>query len=474
MAARIDAPKLPDRSENGESYEGVWRRHPTDTFVQWWRTAAPGVIGHALLTLGETVDSNYRRRAIGHRAHLAPPSTAVAMRFAAVLAVLSLAACGREPAQPPAPPTVTVAYPLAKSITDWDEYTGRIEPVESVEVRARVSGYLQSVHFDEGSMIEEGALLFVIDPRPYRAILQEATAELTRAQVRLELANNDRERAQRLFQSRAISEEELDARTQEQREAVAALAAAQAAVQAAQLNVEFTEVRAPIGGRIGRFHVTRGNLVSGGTEGSTLLTTIVSVDPVYVYFTGDEREYLKYSRLNLDGTRPSSRDFANPVRIRLADENEFAREGRMDFVANTLDEASGTIQGRALFANADGLLTPGLFVTLQLLGRGPYEALLLPAEAIGADQSENFVYVVGEGNVVERRFVDVGRVEQSFRVIEAGLTVADRVVVNGLPRVRPGATVTPQLADLGAADASAPNGDPWKSPKGDAPQGSGR
>ena len=378
-----------------------------------------------------------------------------ATRATAVLAIASLTACGGDPAQVASPaPVVTVAHPLAENITDWDEYTGRIEPVEAVEVRARVSGYLQSVHFDEGGMIEEGDLLFVIDARPYQAILQQAAAEVTRARIRLELAGNDRERADRLFRSRAISEEELDARTQEEREAVAALAAAEAAVSGAQLNVNFTEVRAPIGGRIGRLHVTRGNLVSGGTEGSTLLTTIVSVDPVHVYFTGDEREYLKYSRLNLDGSRPSSRDFANPVRIRLADEKEFAREGRMDFVANTLDEASGTIQGRALFDNSDGLLTPGLFVTVQLLGRGPYEALLIPDEAIGADQSQAFVYVVGEGNVVERRSVDVGRLERNLRVIDGGLTATDRVVINGLPRVRSGAAVDPQLVDIRATDAS--------------------
>jgi len=372
--------------------------------------------------------------------------------FVATCALSLISGCGQTPLPQATPPVVTVALPIAEDITDWDEYTGRIEAVESVEVRARVSGFLQSIHFDEGSTVEDGDLLFVIDPRPYQAILQEATAEVTRARIRLELAGNDRERAERLFQSRAISEEELDARTQEQREAVAALAAAEATVSGAQLNVDFTQVKAPIGGRIGRFHVTRGNLVSGGTEGSTLLTTIVSVDPVHVYFTGDECEYLKYSRLNLEGTRPSSRDFANPVRIRLADEKQFTREGRMDFVANTLDEASGTIQGRAVVANTDGLLTPGLFVTVQLLGRGPYEALLIPDAAIGADQSQAFVYVVGEGNIVERRSVDVGRIERNFRVIQSGLTAADRVVVNGLVRVRVGAAVDPQLIDLRQTD----------------------
>src|SRR5882672_8477627 len=288
------------------------------------------------------------------------PRAAAAMRAPALLALVALAACGRGSAPPPpAPPAVTVAHPLAESITDWDDYTGRIEPVESVEVRARVSGYLQSVHFNEGGAVKEGDLLFVVDPRPYRAVMQAAAAEVTSAKVKLELAGNERDRAERLFKSRAISEEEFDARTQEQRGAVAALEAAQASLRRAELDVEFTEVRAPIGGRVGRVHVTRGNLISGGSEGSTLLTTIVSLDPVYVYFTGDEREYLKYSRLNLDGSRPSSRDFANPVRIRLSDEKEFLRQGRMDFVANTLDEASGTIQGRAVFANSDGLLTPG-------------------------------------------------------------------------------------------------------------------
>jgi RND family efflux transporter MFP subunit len=386
-----------------------------------------------------------------------------AIRVTATIAIASVAACGADPVGvAPAAPVVTVAHPAAERITDWDEYTGRIEPVESVEVRARVSGYLQSIHFDEGGMVAEGDLLFVIDPRPYQATLQATAAEVTRTRVRLELARNDRERADRLFRSRAISEEELDARTQEEREAVAALEAAEAAVRGAQLNVDFTEVRAPISGRIGRLHVTRGNLVSGGSEGSTLLTTLVSVDPVHVYFTGDEREYLKYSRLNLDGSRPSSRDFANPVRIRLADEKEFARDGRMDFVANTLDEASGTIQGRALFSNADGLLTPGLFVTVQLLGRGPYDALLIPDQAIGADQAQAFVYVVGEDNVVARRPIDVGRMEKTFRIVQSGLTATDRVIVNGLPRVRPGVTVTPQLVDvreLSATGAGASTGD---------------
>ena len=253
-----------------------------------------------------------------------------------------------RPGAPP-PPVVTVAHPLARSITDWDEYTGRIEPVESVEVRARVSGYLQSVHFDEGGMVEEGDLLFVIDPRPYRAVLEQATC---RAHARAgpvgaraatiaiaPIACSSRARFPRKSSTRA---RRSSARPWRRSRRPKPQSAPRSSTSSSR------EVRAPIGGRIGRLHVTRGNLVSGGTEGSTLLTTIVSVDPVYVYFTGDEREYLKYSRLNLEGARPSSRDFANPVRMRLADEKDFPREGRMDFVANTLDEASGTIQGARL------------------------------------------------------------------------------------------------------------------------------
>jgi RND family efflux transporter MFP subunit len=436
------------RTQQGYAAQGI------DTLVQ-----SAGAAACAVMDGGRTFQPGRAMRAA---------AGVKALRGAIAACVLAaVSACGGG-SQPPAPalPVVTVAHPVAANITDWDEYTGRIEPVETVEVRARVSGYLQSTHFDEGGMVAEGDLLFVIDPRPYRAILQAAEAERTRARVRLELAGNDRERAERLFKSRAISEEEFDARTQEQRETAAALEAAEAAVSAAQLNVDFTEVRAPIGGRIGRLLVTRGNLISGGTEGSTLLTTIVSVDPVHVAFTGDEREYLKYSRLNLDGSRPSSRDFANPVRIRLADEKEFVRQGRMDFVGNVLEQGSGTIQGRALFANSDGLLTPGLFVTVQLLGRGPYAALLIPDEAIGADQSRAFVYVVGEGNVAERRMIEVGRIEANLRVVRSGITAEDRVVINGLPRVRAGSRVDPQLveiprlaapgADTVAADAAAP------------------
>lgn len=359
---------------------------------------------------------------------------------------LLLAACGQPPPQQPqqGPPAVTVASPAVVQMMDWDEYTGRLAAVDSVEVRARVNGWLQSVHFDDGAIVEQGDLLFVIDPRPYEAVHNQAKAEVTRARVRLELAGNDLARARRLFESRAISEEELDARTQEQKEATAALQAAEAAVAASALDVEFTRVRAPIRGRIGRELVTVGNLVSGGSAGSTLLTTIVSLDPIHVYFTADERAFLRYQRLAREGARPSSRDTANPVRIQLADEQGFPHEGRMDFVDNRVDEATGTMQGRAVVPNPDGVLTPGLFARVQLLGEGPYEAILVPDAAIGTDQAQRFVYLVGDDNVVRRRAVTPGRLVQNLRVVREGLSAGDRVVIEGLQRARPGSPVTPE------------------------------
>lgn len=373
--------------------------------------------------------------------------------------------CARSdaPPQQAAPPAVTVARPAVLRMIDWDEYTGRLAAVDSVEVRARVNGWIESVHFDEGSVVEKGDLLFVIDPRPYRAVLSEAEAELTRAQVRLQLAENDLGRAKRLFESRAISEEELDARTQEQREAVAALQAAGAAVERTRLDVEFTEVRAPIRGRIGRELVTEGNLVTGGSSGATLLTTIVSIDPVHVYFTADERAYLRYQRLAREGLRPSSRDEANPVRIQLADEQGFPHEGYMDFVDNRVDDATGTMQGRAVVPNPDGLLTPGLFARVQLLGEGPYEAIIVPGSAVGTDQAERFVFVVDEDGMVRRQTVELGRLIEGMRVIRKGLAPDDRVIIDGLQRARAGSPVKAELVEISPPEPEP--GAPWMPPQ---------
>ena len=373
------------------------------------------------------------------------PTLVILTLSAAVLAT----ACEDSTApQAPPPPQVAVARPLIETITDWDGFTGRLAAVESVDIRARVSGYLESVNFKAGSLVEKGDLLFVIDPRPDTAVLNEAKAELTRARVGLELATNDLERAQGLSVSNAISEEILDERTQKKREAAAALEAARAKVDSAALNVEFTHVKAPISGRISRAFVTEGNLVSGGNEGATRLTTIVSLDPIHFYFTGDERAYLRYLRLDRAGARPSSHDTQNPVRLRLADEDDFIHEGYMDFVDNRIDEATGTMQGRAIFPNPDYLLVPGMFAEIQLLGEGPYEAVLIPDEAIGVDQAQQFVFVLDRENVAHRRLIETGGLEGTMRIIREGLSPDDRVVINGIQRVRAGSQVTPELVNL--------------------------
>lgn len=297
-------------------------------------------------------------------------------------------------------------------------------------------------------MVEKDDLLFVIDPRPYAAVLNAAKAELTRARVRLQLAKNDLERARRLHGSRSISEEELDTRTQETYGATAAMEAARARVESAQLNVEFTRITAPISGRISRAFVTEGNLVNGGNENATQLTTIVSLNPIHFYFTGNEQIYLHYMRLDRTGARPSSYATPNPVRLRIADEKDFVHEGHMDFLDNRIDENTGTMQGRAIFPNPDLIFIPGMFAEIQLLGEGPYEALLIPDEAIGADQAQQFVFVLDSENVAHRRVIETGRLEGSLRVVRHGLSRDDRVVVNGIQRVRADQAVNPQTVDL--------------------------
>ena len=358
-----------------------------------------------------------------------------------VLCAALLVGCAESAAPPPPVAEVVVARPAALEVVEWDEYTGRLEATDTVEIRARVSGYLESIHFDEGAMVEEGDLLFVIDPRPFEAALGAAQAELDQARSGLALAKNDRERADRLIQSRAISEEEFDRRVTGLRSAQAAVRAARSAVREAELELEFTRVRAPLAGRVGRHLITEGNLINGGSAQSSLLTTIVSLDPIHCYFEVDERAHLKYVRLGQSGSRPTSRANPNPVFLALADEDGFPHRGAMDFVDNTLDPTTGTMAGRAIFANPDRLLTPGQFGRLRLLGSGRYDAILLPDAAIATDQSEQYVMVVdAEGNAV-RREVTTGARVRGLRVIEKGVTAGDRVVVAGLQRIRPGASL---------------------------------
>ena len=333
-------------------------------------------------------------------------------------------------------------------MTEWDEYTGRFEPTDRVDVRARVDGYVSSIHFRDGVIVRTGDLLFVIDPRPYEAVLEGARADVARAETRVELATTDFIRGEEIFAIKGISQEEFDQRTQAKKEAEAALVVARAAERAAALNVEFTSVRAPMGGRISENYVSVGNLVSGGQAGSTLLTTIVAIDPIQFVFDASEADYLRYSRLNAKGERRSSRDAANPVRIRLLDESTITLVGTMDFVDNRLDPTTGTIRGRALVPNKDGFLTPGQFGRLQLLGSGEFDALLVPDSAILSDQSRRFVWTVGNDDVPEQRVVEPGGLERGLRIVRAGLQRGDRVVINGMQRVRPGAKVTPTAGEI--------------------------
>lgn len=363
-----------------------------------------------------------------------------------------LLGCQRQQASKSPPPAkVTVSRPIVREVMEWDEYTGRLVPVETVEVRARVSGYLQSIHFSDGKIVKKGDLLFVIDPRPYQAELDRAEAELKLSKAQLDLATSDLARAQKLLRSRAISEEEVDTRAASLRQAEQRLQVGRAAVDAAKLNIEFTQVAAPISGRISRKFVTEGNLINGGAAQSTLLTTIVSLDPIHCYVEADERSFLKYVRLAQEGKRPSSREVRNPAYLALADETGFPHKGYIDFVDNRLDPNTGTMTGRAIFPNPDLTLTPGLFARVRLPGSGRYEALLLPDEAIGSDQSQRFVFAVNDRNLVEYRRVQLGPIINGLRIIREGLKPEDWVIVNGVQRARVGAQVEPKQEELSAA-----------------------
>jgi RND family efflux transporter MFP subunit len=365
--------------------------------------------------------------------------------FALVLALIS--GCRPQQQVAPPPPEVSAVQPVLKEVTEWDDFTGRLEPIKSVEVRARVSGWLNSIHFKDGQVVKTGDLLFVIDPRPYEAEAERTRADLQRAEAQRNLGLQNIQRAEKLVGGSVIAQEQFDTRRNEYEIAVANVLEAQAAAKAAQLNLDFTQVKAPIDGRISRRFTDEGNFISGGSGQSTLLTTIVPFNPLYAIFDADERLVLKYTRLDLSGERRSSREAANPVRIALADEKEFSHEGTMDFVDNRLDPQTGTLRARALVDNSEGLLTPGLFVRVQLKGRGPYSALLIPDEAIGTDQSKRFVMVVDNEGLAQRRFITTGRLYDGLRAVEEGLTPEDRIIVSGLMRVRPGMPVKVKEAE---------------------------
>jgi RND family efflux transporter MFP subunit len=381
-------------------------------------------------------------------------TSTLAVSGALLAALVGLSGCKSEANTAPQVPApqVSVASALERDVTEWDEFTGRLEAVESVEVRPRVTGYIESVNFTEGSTVKKGDPLFVIDPRPYRAELSKAEAELARAMARSELAVSDEARSEKLLDIRAVSREEYDSRVNASREAQADVAAARAAVDSAKLNLEFTRITAPISGRVSKAVVTAGNLVTGGSNAATLLTTVVSLDPMYVTFEGDEQIYLKYNELSRRGERASSRDQANPVLMGLANENGYPHHGAMVFVDNQVDPRTGTIRARASFDNKDGFLTPGLFARVKLLGHNSYRAVLVDDRAIGTDQSQKFVYVIDAQNKVTYRPVQVGRLDDGLRIVEKGLQAGETVVVNGLQRVRPGVVVAPERVAMDARE----------------------
>lgn len=376
--------------------------------------------------------------------------TRVVFLIVGVLSAISagvLAGVGGDAADPvavPLPPEVTVSEVLIQEVHEWDEFTGRLESSETVEVRPRVSGYIESVHFDEGARIAKGDLLFQIDARPFRAEVNRLTAERDRALAQLELARTNSRRAERLFQQNATSREQLDSFSTAEATAAANVAAVEAQLDAAKLDLEFTRVVSPIDGRVSRALITPGNLV----DSSSWLTTVVSPNPIYAYFDADEQTYLAYAGI---ARSDSDGETANKAFVGLINEQGHPHEGRLDFVDNRVDAESGTIRGRAVLDNSDDTLTPGLFARVKLVGRDTREVALIDDRAIGTDLDRKFVLVLDENNIAQYRAVTIGRLVDGLRIVTEGLAGGDVVIVNGLQRVRPGMPVTAQevsMADL--------------------------
>lgn len=384
----------------------------------------------------------------GKRGGFAWTLKGVMMSCAAVLA-----SCGEQtpPPQAVAAPAVTVAQPVKRTVTDWDEFTGRFEAMEEVQVRARVGGYITSVEFQDGAIVRAGDLLYVIDSRPFEAVAEQAQGQLADAKAKTELAQREYDRATTLNRTQAVSDSVVDQRLQALQSAQAAETQAAGALKAAKLNLEFTHVLAPITGRVSRHLVSAGNLVQGSDTGtSTLLTSIVTLDPIYIYFDMDEATYQKNSRLWFEGRRPSSRDTANPVQVTLTGETKPSHDGTVNFLDNRLDVSTATLRSRAVIQNKDLSILPGQFGRVRLIGSAPYEALMIPDTAVATDQSRKIVFVVKGDDTVEARPVSLGPLDDGLRVIREGLKAEDRVIIDGLQRARVGAKVTPHPATSGS------------------------
>jgi RND family efflux transporter MFP subunit len=389
-----------------------------------------------------------------------------ARKLAVPLALATLvASCGEAQKQGgPPPPAVTVAAPVKRTVFDYDEYVGRFTAINMVEVRARVSGYLDKLHFKDGQIVKQGDLLFTVDKRPFQNTLDQARANLVQAQSNVAFTESDFTRGQTLVRDKTITDQTFEQRAQAFRNAKASVASNEAAVRQAELDLEFTELRAPVNGRIGDRRVSPGNLVTGGTGGNTtLLAVIVSTDPIYFEFTFDEAAYLRYERLAQQGGQDvASRNAGVQVALKLIDESDFDHEGRMDFVDNVIDRATGTIRGRAVFTNSKEVFTPGMFGRVRVPASPPYEALLVPDAAIGTEQSRRYVVVIDAQDTARQKYVTLGQLtSDNLRVIKDGIGPDDRIVVSGLMQARVGQKVRPE--EQGAKPAG-------PAPAGSAPQ----
>jgi len=383
-------------------------------------------------------------------------TTALGVMLALSVAVIS--GCSGQAAETgmPPPPEVSAAPVLVKQVSQWDDFSGRVEAVENVDLRPRVSGYIERVNYEEGQEVRKGDVLFTIDSRSYRAELARAQADLARARSQAELGRSEAARAKKLSELQAISTESYEQRRSAAAEAQANVAAAQAAVDAARLNLEFTQVRAPISGRAGRALVTAGNLVTAG-DSASVLTTLVSLDKMHVHFDTDERTFLHYAELARKGERPSENGAGVPVQVGLVGEEGFPHTGVVDFLDNQVDPATGTIRARALLDNADRAFTPGLFARVRVLGSGEFKAMLVDDKAVLTDQDRKYVYVVDAKGQAQRKDVELGRTANGLRIVESGLAAGDKVIVSGVQKVfMPGMPVKAKTVVMGAPEQPAP------------------